>query len=262
MSTRSRIIPPQQGLLTGKVSLVLGASRGIGAATARALAISGARVVVAARDAQALESVAADIRAGGGEAIALPTDIRIPAQVEALIETTLERFGRLDAAFNNAGSGHLPAPFSELTVEDFDEAISVNLRGILVAMKYELRAMLRGGGGAIVNMSSTAGLSGVRGMGAYSATKHAIVGATKSAALDYAERGIRLNVVAPGPILTDRLAAIPEERRAPIIRAVPMGRIGLVEEVAATVTWLCSDAAAFITGAVLPVDGGRLAGAA
>lgn len=143
----------------------------------------------------------------------------------------------------------------------FDEAVGVNLRGTLIAMKHEIAAMLARGKGAIVNMSSTAGLQGVRGMSAYSAAKHAVVGATKGAALDYAARGIRINAVAPGPILTDRVAALPPERRETIVRAVPLGRLGEVGEVAAAVVWLCSDAASFVTGAVLPVDGGRLAGA-
>jgi NAD(P)-dependent dehydrogenase (short-subunit alcohol dehydrogenase family) len=215
-----------------------------------------------ARDEAALDGVVASIRAGGGEATAVRADVGDPAQVKGAVDGTLERYGRLDVAFNNAGSGHRPAPFAELTVEDFDASIAVNLRGVLVAMTYELGAMLTAGGGSIVNMASTAGVQGVRGMGGYCATKHAVLGATKSAALDYASKGIRVNAVAPGPILTERIAAIPEERRAPIIAAVPMGRIGLAEEVAATVVWLCSDAASFITGAVIPIDGGRLAGGA
>ncbi|WP_050726850.1 SDR family NAD(P)-dependent oxidoreductase [Vulgatibacter incomptus] len=251
----------RNGVLANKVALVLGASRGIGAATARALGRAGADVVVAARDAVALEAVASSIREEGARAMAIPTDILDDTQVARVVARTVEAFGGLDVAFNNAGSGHLPAPLADLTVQDFDDAIGINLRGILVAMKFELGAMLARGGGSIVNMSSTAGLQGVRGMSAYSATKHAIIGATKSAALDYAAKNIRLNVVAPGPILTDRLRALPVERRAPIERAVPMGRVGLVEEVASTVVYLASDAAAFVTGAVLPVDGGRAAGA-
>jgi NAD(P)-dependent dehydrogenase (short-subunit alcohol dehydrogenase family) len=255
-------VPTQEGLLAGRVALVLGASRGIGAATARAFARAGAKVVLGARDTVALGHVVDSIRAAGGEAMSIRVDVRDPAHVKAAVDATVDAYGRLDAAFNNAGSGHRPAPFSELTLEDIDEAISVNLRGVLVAMKVELAAMLLAGGGSIVNMSSTAGLSGVRGMGAYCATKHAIIGATKSAALDYASKRIRVNAVAPGPILTDRIQSLPEDRRTPIIAAVPMGRIGSAEEVAATVVWLCSDAASFITGAVLAVDGGRLAGGA
>jgi NAD(P)-dependent dehydrogenase (short-subunit alcohol dehydrogenase family) len=246
--------------LAGKVILVIGASRGIGAAAAPAMAEAGATVIVAARDTQALDAVAKGIRSSGGCSLAIQADVADEPQVVHLIDTIVATFGRLDAAFNNAGSGHMPAPLADLSVLDFDASIRVNLRGTLIAKKYEIRAMLSSGGGAIVNMSSTAGLSGVRGMGAYSATKHAIIGATKSAALDYASQNIRVNAIAPGPILTDRLNALPAERREPIIRAVPMGRIGVVQEVATLVVWLCSDAASFVTGAAIPVDGGRLAG--
>ncbi|AKU94537.1 3-oxoacyl-[acyl-carrier protein] reductase [Labilithrix luteola] len=257
----STSVSPPSGPLANKVALVLGASRGIGAATARALARAGASVVLASRDASALEAAAAHLRWEGAQAIAVPTDALDDQQLARAVHMAVETFGGLDIAFNNAGSGHMPAPLAELTTKDIDDAIGINLRGILVAMKFELAAMLARGGGAIVNMSSTAGVQGVRGMAAYSATKHAVVGATRSAALDYAAKGIRVNVVAPGPILTDRLKALPEERRAPIERAVPMGRVGAEEEVASTVVWLASDAASFVTGAVIPIDGGRTAGA-
>jgi NAD(P)-dependent dehydrogenase (short-subunit alcohol dehydrogenase family) len=251
----------QRDLLTNRVALVLGASRGIGASAAAALARAGAKVVIAARDARALEEVASSIRRDGAEAHAIPTDIVDVAQMERVVARTVEIFGRLDIAFNNAGSGHMPAPLAELEVRDFDEAIAVNLRGTLVAMKLEITAMLGNGGGSIVNMSSTAGLSGVRGMSAYSATKHAVIGATRSAALDYAARNIRVNAVAPGPILTDRLRALPDDRRQLVERAVPMGRVGLADEVASVVVWLASDAASFVTGSIVPIDGGRTAGA-
>ncbi|MDB5057735.1 MAG: 2,5-dichloro-2,5-cyclohexadiene,4-diol dehydrogenase [Chloroflexi bacterium] len=253
---------PTNPNLAGKVAIITGASRGIGAASARVFAKAGATVVLAARDEQALAAIVRDIIAEGGRALAVPTDVGDPAAVEHLVARTLEVYGRLDAAFNNAGDGHMPAPLADISVDDFDRSVRVNLRGIFLAMKYEIPVMLAGGGGAIVNMSSTAGLSGVRGMGAYVAGKHGIIGLTKSAALDYAQRNIRINAVAPGPILTERIGQLSDAARDPIIRAVPIGRIGLPEEVGAAAAWLCSDQAAFVTGVILPVDGGRLAGGA
>jgi NAD(P)-dependent dehydrogenase (short-subunit alcohol dehydrogenase family) len=247
--------------LAGKVALVLGASRGIGAATARALARAGASVALAARDARALDEVAAEVRALGAQALPVRTEATDAAALEALVRETVSRLGRLDVAFNNAGASHPRVPLAELPLDEIDRSIALNFRGLFVAMKLEVAAMLAaGGGGAIVNMSSTAGVSGVAGLSAYSATKHALVGATRSVALEYAAKGIRVNAVAPGPIVNDRIAALGDAARAQIARAVPMARIGLADEVAAAVVWLCSDAAAFITGAVVPVDGGRLAG--
>ncbi|MBJ6762056.1 SDR family oxidoreductase [Myxococcaceae bacterium JPH2] len=253
---------PSPLALSGKVAVLIGASRGIGAATAKVMAAQGASVVVAARDEVALSRLAEDIGRAGGTALAVRTDLSDAASVEELVSRTLARFGRLDVAFNNAADGHMPAPMADLSVDDLDRSYQVNVRGFFLAMKHEVNAMLKTGGGAIVNMASTAGLTGVRGMAGYSATKHAIIGLSKSAALDYAERGVRINVVAPGPILTDRIQSLPEERRAPIARAVPMGRIGKADEVAHTVAWLLSDAAAFVTGTTVTIDGGRLAGGA
>ncbi|HEX2909991.1 MAG TPA: glucose 1-dehydrogenase [Chloroflexia bacterium] len=247
------------GRFAGKVVLVTGASRGIGAATARLFASEGASVVLAARDQEALNDVARAIISAGGKALAVPTDVTEPKAVEQLITRIIQTYGRLHAAFNNAGGGTPPTPLAEISVEGFDRTIQVNLRSVFLSMKYEIPAMLAGGGGTIVNMSSTGGLQGVPGIAGYVAGKHAVLGLTKVAALDYASQNIRVNAVAPGPILTERLAAINEENRQQVIRAVPMGRIGLPEEVAATVLWLCSSESAFITGTTITVDGGHLA---
>ncbi len=250
------------GSLQGKVAIITGASRGIGAATARAFAWAGASVVLAARDEAVLRSLAAEIGATQGRALPVPTDVGDPDSAEALVARTIETYGRLDAAFNNAGVSHMPTPLADLSVEDFDRAIRVNLRGVFLAMKFEIEAMLETGGGTIVNMSSTAGVSGARGMAGYAAGKHGIIGLTRAAALDYADQRVRVNAVAPGPILTERIAVLSDEQRQPIMRAVPMHRIGTPEEVAATVAWLCSDDSSFVTGATIPIDGGRVSGGA
>jgi NAD(P)-dependent dehydrogenase (short-subunit alcohol dehydrogenase family) len=258
MSTTLAHINTPPDMLAGKIAVITGASRGIGAAAARVFAAAGATVVLAARDEAALGTVAADIIAAGGRALLVATDVGDAASVQNLIDRTLAAYGRLDAAFNNAGFGHLPAPLADLTVDDFDRSIQVNLRGVFLCLKYEITAMRAGG--AIVNMSSTAGLNGVRGLGDYAAAKHGVIGLTKSAALDYAERNIRVNAIAPGPILNEKLARAGDEAQKQVIRAVPLRRIGRPEEVAAAAAWLCSDQAAFITGAAIPIDGGRLAG--
>jgi NAD(P)-dependent dehydrogenase (short-subunit alcohol dehydrogenase family) len=247
--------------LDGKVALVAGASRGIGAATARAFARAGAAVVLAARDKDALEQVADGIRAGGGQALAVPTDVGDPASVEQLVRQAEETLGRLDAAFNNATDGPMPAPLADLDVDGFDRAIRTNVRGTFLGMKYQIPAMLRAGGGAIVNMSSGAGgLQGVANLAAYAAAKAGIVALTKVAALDYADQGIRVNVVAPGPILTWHLEQAGEEAQRQAGQSTPMRRVGQPDEVAAAVVWLCSDQSSFITGVTLPIDGGQFAG--
>lgn len=247
--------------LRGRVAVITGASRGIGAATAQALAAAGARVVLAARDQARLDDVAQTIERIGGTALVAPTDVTDHEAVAALMRRTVEHFGRLDIAVNNAaGAGHPPTPLARVTVEDFDDAIATTLRSVFLGMKYAIPAMLGGGGGAIVNIGSTAGVQAVAGLAGYCTSKHGLVGLTQVAALDYAEHDIRVNALAPGPIHTERLEQAGKHGRAMAAAAMPMRRIGDVTEVAAAVVWLCSDAASFITGAVLPIDGGKLAG--
>jgi NAD(P)-dependent dehydrogenase (short-subunit alcohol dehydrogenase family) len=252
------------GLAAGSVAIVTGASRGIGAATARALALAGATVVLAARTETELALLGRQITEAGGQAHPAVTDVADPASVERLVRNTVAAHGRLDIAINNAGQGHQPTPLAELSVERFDRTLSASARGVFVSMKYEIAAMLENDppAGAIVNMASTAGLRAVPGIAAYVAAKHAIIGLTETAALDYARLGIRVNAVAPGPIASHRLAALDAPTRERVGAGVPLGRLGSVEEVAAAVLWLCSDQASFITGATLCVDGGKLAGGA
>jgi NAD(P)-dependent dehydrogenase (short-subunit alcohol dehydrogenase family) len=253
----------ERPILEGRVAIITGASRGIGAATSRAFAAAGAAVALAARDEAALASLADQLLSGGGRAIAVPTDVADPASVERLVDRTVGAFGRLDLAFNNAaGGGQRPTPLADLPVDAYDSAIAITLRGVFLSMRYEIPAMLEAGGGAIVNMSSTAGLEGVGGLAGYVSAKHGVIGLTKTAALDYADRNLRVNALAPGPILTDNLKRAGEDAQRLAALAMPMRRIGRPEEVAAAVVWLCSDQAAFITGATLPIDGGKLAGAA
>jgi NAD(P)-dependent dehydrogenase (short-subunit alcohol dehydrogenase family) len=249
-------------LLAGKAAIVTGASRGVGAATARAFAAAGAAVVLAGRTESEIDDVAAEITWAGGQAMAVATDVTDPVAVQRLVQRTLDAYGRLDVAFNDAGQGHMPTPLAELALEDFDRALTVNATGIFLSMKYEIAAMLAGGGGAIVNMSSTAGLHGVLGIAGYVAGKHAVLGLTKVAALDYAHKNIRVNAVAPEPIDSHRLSRPTDERRAAIAARVPLGRPCQLEEVAATVTWLCSEEASFISGATLTLDAAKLAGGA
>jgi NAD(P)-dependent dehydrogenase (short-subunit alcohol dehydrogenase family) len=259
MSDGAQQIDPS---LRGKVAIVTGASRGIGAATARAFADAGAAVALAARSEHELTELAAAIDAAGGRAIAVPTDVGDADAVRQLVERTVQTFGRLDLAFNNAAGGGLPpTPLADVPVDAYDTAIAITLRSVFLSMKFEIPAILQTGeGGAIVNMSSTAGLEAVGGLAGYVSAKHGVIGLTKTAALDYGDRNIRVNAVAPGPILTDNLARAGEEAQRQAASAMPIRRVGQPDEVARVVVWLCSDRASYITGATIPIDGGKLAG--
>ena len=253
------IIPKSMsGLLRGKVGIITGASRGIGAATAWSLVEAGANVVLAARDQQKLDALSMKINAtyGRESTRAVRTDVNDPASVKKLVDTVVATFGRLDFAFNNAGDGHLPAPLTDVPLSDFERAIQTNIVGVFLCMKFEIPEMIKLGGGSIVNMSSTAGVQGVKGIAGYVAGKHGVIGLTRAAALDYARQNIRVNAVAPGPIYTERVA----KHRDQAAQGVPMGRVGNREEVASVTAWLCSDLSTFVTGAVIPIDGGRLSG--
>lgn len=246
---------------TDKVALVVGASRGIGAVTARAFAAQGAAVVLAARDRHALEAVCGTIREAGGRALAVPTDVTDPDAVKLLVNRTIDEYGRLDAAFNNATDNPSMAPLAELGSDDFDRAIRSNVHGTFYGMKYEIAAMLDCGNvGAIVNMASGAGVYGVSNLAGYVTGKAGVIALTKVAALDYADQGIRVNVVAPGPILTHHLEAAGKEAQRQAAMSSPMGRVGGADEVADVVTWLCSPASSYVTGVTVPIDGGQTAG--
>ena len=246
--------------MKGTVVIIVGASKGIGAATAHAFAEAGAAVVVASRDQEALDGVAGSIRSRGGNALAVRTDVADVDSMKALVDRTLAEFGRLDYAFNNATDGPRPAPLADIDPVEFDRGIATNIRGTFLGMKFQIPAILRSGGGAIVNMASLAGVNGVANLAAYVAGKAGIIGLTKVAALDYADQGLRVNVVAPGTILTHHLAAAGSEAQRLAGLASPMRRIGAVEEVARVVVWLCSEQASYVNGAVIPIDGGQAAG--
>ncbi len=246
--------------MRGRVALVAGASKGIGAVTAEAFAAAGADVMLGARDATALRGVAERIEAAGGRALAVATDVSDVDSMRNLVERAVDACGRLDFAFNNATDGPMPAPLAEIDPAEFDRGIATNIRGTFLGMKHQIPAMLRTGGGAIVNMASTAGPSGHANLAAYVAGKAGIIGLTKTAALDYADQGVRVNVVAPGPILTHHLEAAGAEAQRLAGLSTPMRRIGTASEVAQVVLWLCSESSSFVTGAVIPVDGGQSAG--
>ena len=243
----------------GKVALVTGGTSGIGRAAAIAYAKEGAKVVVAGRRAAEGEETVRLVRAQGREALFVPTDVAQEAQVKNLIRRTLEQFGRLDFAFNNAGIEQEPTPFLEQNEETYDRVMNINVKGVWLSMKYEIPAMLKTGGGSIVNTSSGLGVIGMPGIEVYVASKHAVIGLTKSAALEFGKQGIRVNAVLPAVIDTDmfqRFAGEKPEFRAQITALHPIGRIGKSEEIADAAIWLSSSKSSFVTGHSLLVDGG------
>ena len=255
--------------MKGKVVLVTGGSSGIGRASALAFAREGAKVVVNANmNIEGGEETVRLIKESGGDAIFVKADASKVAEVDTMIQKTVKAYGRLDCAFNNAGvvdvpttSAFIPTKTADYTEKEWDYVINVNLKGVWLCMKYEIIQMLKQGGGAIVNNSSFLGLLGIPGGPAYVASKHGVIGLTKSAALEYAKEGIRVNAVCPGWIstpITDRTLNDPDVK-AMIIGMEPIGRMGKPEEVAEAVVWLCSDAASFVTGHSMVVDGGLVA---
>jgi NAD(P)-dependent dehydrogenase (short-subunit alcohol dehydrogenase family) len=244
--------------MESKVALVTGGTAGIGRAAAVAFARRGARVVVCGRREAEGEQTMQLVRAAGGDGFFVQADVSDELAVQQLIQTIVERYDRLDYAFNNAGVGGIPGPMADGTRENWDYVIGVNLTGTWLCMKSEIQQMLRQGHGAIVNMASVGGVWGTPGISSYVAAKHGIVGLTKTAAYEYAPFGIRINVVGPGGIHTEMLDIIlpTPEIRQKFSQFHPVKRLGQPEEVANTVVWLCSDEASFITGATIMVDGG------
>ena len=245
--------------MDGHVALVTGASSGIGRATALAFAAEGAAVVVADANDDGGAATVAKIVDLGGRAVFVHTDVTDAEQVGRMVEQAISAYGHLDHAFNNAGIEGAPAPLAECTRENWDHTIGVNLTGVFLCLQAEIPALLANGGGSIVNCASIAGLNGFPGLGAYVASKHGVNGLTKAAALELAPEGIRVNSVCPGAIDTEMVARVAEEQPEMIeqtIAAHPLGRLGRPEEIASTVVWLCSDAAGFVTGQAIAVDGG------
>jgi NAD(P)-dependent dehydrogenase (short-subunit alcohol dehydrogenase family) len=248
------------GSFTGKVAFVTGAANGIGRAAALAFAREGASVIVADVSEQGNQTTTRLIQEAGGRALAVQCDVTRTEEIKAALDKGVQAFGRLDFAFNNAGVEQPVQPAADLTEEDWDRIIDIDLRGVFLCMKHEIPLMLRQGGGAIVNTSSGAGVKGIAGQAAYCAAKYGIVGLTKAAALDYAKSNIRINAVCPGIIETPmmgRFSGGTPEGRAKVIAQEPIGRMGKPEEIAAAVVWLCSDPAAFVVGHAMVIDGGQ-----
>jgi NAD(P)-dependent dehydrogenase (short-subunit alcohol dehydrogenase family) len=248
-------------LMTTPVVLITGALTGIGRATALAFAREGARLVVSGRREEEGRKLAAELEKLGAEAEFVRSDVRHEAEIRSLVDKTVARFGRLDVAVNNAGTEGTPGPLTEQTVETYAATFDTNVLGTLLSMKHELRVMVPQGHGSIVNVSSTYGRSGAAGASVYVASKHAVEGLTKAAAMEVAESGVRVNVVAPGPIETGMLNRFTgtAEKKAALVGGVPVKRVGKPEEIAQAILFVASDKASFMTGASIAVDGGKLA---
>lgn len=243
----------------GQVALVTGASSGIGLAAAQGFAQAGASVVLADVNEQALQATVDGLTSAGRVVLAVSCDVSDEEQVAAMVERAVDRFGRLDMAFNNAGIQVPPSDAADEPVENYERVTAVNLRGVWACMKHELRQMREQGSGAIVNNSSLGGLVGLPTRASYHASKHGVIGLTKSAALEYAPRGVRINAVCPGTIDTPMVSTMLETQAdalQEILKEQPIARLGRADEIAAAVLWLCSPGASFVLGVALPVDGG------
>ncbi len=247
------------GKLQDRVALITGAAAGIGRETALIVAREGAKVVLSDIQEERGKEVAQEIRKNGGEALFFAADVSKPEEVEHLVETAIKRFGKLDYACNNAGIENKATPTADIEQSDWDRTMAINLTGVWLCMKHEINYMQKAGSGSIVNMSSVAGLVGFQGVGAYTASKHGVVGLTRAAALDYAQSGIRVNAVCPGVIKTEMIQRFTQgnpEAEQGLLSLEPIGRLGTPAEIGQAVVWLFSDDSSFVTGQAIPVDGG------